>query len=209
MMKIFILFISILLTLCAKPAFSGSLKASEAVCTQLLPVKQVHDLVQQFYQNINTDCLFTAKTEDLQRAWGVPVLEFSTSVFNQTLEIIETETKIRHLINNKQPIIVLRHVGFSTFNQVSPHPQITIMGDDVQKLALSSLLKHMKPADKIQMGTCHPSCHSKAYIWYNAAHDVAQPHLVIKQVERLAGFSPQITLYRHGNTSDFPFYQPD
>lgn len=208
-MKIFILFISLLLTSCANPTVSGSLKTSANVCAHLSPVKQVNDLMKQFYQNINSDCLFTAKTEDLQRAWGVPVFEFSTSIFKQTPEIIETQKKIHALINQKQPIIVLRHVGFSTWNQVRPHPQITIMGDDVQKLALFALLQNIKPADKIQIGECHPSCTSTAYIWHNAAHDVARPHLVIEQSERSARLSPKITLYRHGNESNFPFFQPD
>ncbi len=71
----------IFIALCLFPSL---LKADSSLlipenCLQLKEPKRTEDLLYQFYQNKDTDCLFKISTDALQRIWKIPVLDFRQS----------------------------------------------------------------------------------------------------------------------------------
>ena len=49
----------------------ASVNVKNALCRGLKPIKDVDDLLYQFYINFDTDCLFTMPTAELEKIWGV------------------------------------------------------------------------------------------------------------------------------------------
>lgn len=213
-MKLFPLFLSLLLSACLvqpspSPSFSGSLNKPTVVCEQLSQIKQVHDLINQLHQHLNSDCLFIAKASDLETIWQVPVVDLPISPFDQHKhpEIQPHFHRFQQLYQQNQTFFILRNMGFSTWHQISPHPQITlIIQPNFVKTQQKQLFQYAQSADKKVAETCYQKPCRTAHIWQNQARDVKKAHLVFIQHDDLID---EIILYRHANSSDFPFYQTD
>ncbi len=56
---------------------SSFVKVKKGDCKGLHKVTDVDDLLKQFYDNIDSDCLFKIGTDDLEKIWGIRVFDLS------------------------------------------------------------------------------------------------------------------------------------
>ncbi len=56
---------------------SSFAKVKDGDCKGLRKVTDVDDLLKQFYDNIDSDCLFQIGTDDLEKIWGIKVFDLS------------------------------------------------------------------------------------------------------------------------------------
>ena len=59
-------------------------------CKNLAKIKGIDDLLFQMYSNLDSYCLFEMPTEELERIWGIPVLDFTDSKYDKRFDAIDS-----------------------------------------------------------------------------------------------------------------------
>lgn len=75
------LLLTVILSLCSIPVVEAveeklpaAAEPQTAPCKGLKPYNNLDELLYQFYINLDSECLFEMKVEDLEKAWGVKIL---------------------------------------------------------------------------------------------------------------------------------------
>ena len=59
-------------------------------CKNLAKIKGIDDLLFQMYSNLDSYCLFEMPTEELERIWGIPVLDFTDLKYDKRFDAIDS-----------------------------------------------------------------------------------------------------------------------
>lgn len=103
--SLIIFFICILLL---SITFSEAKEKQINSCQNLGKVNDIDELLFQFYSNVDNQCLFEISTEELEKIWGIKVLNYISS---SDVEKNILNTKFSDLIDNEDSIFV-RKVNF-------------------------------------------------------------------------------------------------
>lgn len=55
-------------------SFSSTLNSVETVCKDLKPIKKIEELLNQFYTNLDNNCLFVMPITELEKFWDIKIL---------------------------------------------------------------------------------------------------------------------------------------
>ena len=59
-------------------------------CKNLAKIKGIDDLLFQMYSNLDSYCLFEMPAGELERIWGIPVLDFTDSKYDKRFDAIDS-----------------------------------------------------------------------------------------------------------------------
>lgn len=193
-------------------------------CQNLGKVKDIDDLLFQFYSNIDSQCLFEMPTEELEKVWGIRVLDYINASSDKLNELNKEVKRIRkneegifvRKVNFEQDISAFNihltdkyrdqnqgwggAVGKGQFPKLLPPPQV--VSDFVEPNNLVDLLNEPDIRGEwpiIPQNTVYQK-YSK-YYWINKSQSDKQPVLFFK-----TDFfpSPQgLTLYSEARILDF------
>lgn len=110
MKKYLIPITTILLASCEQNSHAQNTAASSppainTECKNLHKVVDIDDLLYQMYSNIDSHCLFEMPTGELEKIWGIPIVDYTfpkieTTETNQKLdEVIEYRKKVENEMN--------------------------------------------------------------------------------------------------------------
>lgn len=199
-------------------------KGTTATCPNLAKVNDIDDLLFQFYSNLDNQCLFEMPTEELEKIWGIRVLDYVNRSYDEKDILNREYQRIRknedgffvskrnyeHGISAFDISLTDRYidknkgwgssVGKGQFPKLLPPPQIVNdffdfpYVEDFHVSLSGKIALLVIPKDTVY----HKN---SQYFWLNKSLSDHQPVLFIR-----AGFLPKpgsITLYSEARILDF------
>lgn len=74
-------------------------------CNNLHQVKDIDDLLLQFYSNIDNQCLFEMPTQQLEKIWRVRILDYVNA---DSKKISDLNTEFHRIIENEQSLFICK-----------------------------------------------------------------------------------------------------
>lgn len=165
-----------------------------SVCQNLHKVEDVDDLLKQFYDNIDSHCLFEMDTKELERIWGIRVFDFY-DLQSQFWKNVEEHSKTGEGI-----FVLKRNLAKGVVLEIMYTEQYYKQNNSNWggSLGLGQFPKYLPQPDKISAlpfeVSVHPALpeHDKLYIkdsaynsysfywWFNKTKDINKPFLEIE-----------------------------